>query len=139
MADNTITFEYNGATFTVAPATIGSNIRRDFLHYMLKDVFTQAGHTVTAVNSAHNALGELSQHEFDAVVTDHNMPEMSGEELIKRIRSSEPNIPIILVSGYLNQDLIQNLKNVNTEIFHKPLNVISLLRKTDEKLNMSGK
>lgn len=40
MADNTITFEYNGATFTVAPATIGSNIRRDFLHYMLKDVFT---------------------------------------------------------------------------------------------------
>jgi len=106
---------------------------------LLKDVFTQAGHTVTAVNSAHNALGELSQHEFDAVVTDHNMPEMSGEELIKRIRSSEPNIPIILVSGYLNQDLIQNLKNVNTEIFHKPLNVISLLRKTDERLNMSGK
>lgn len=39
MADNTITFEYNGATFTVAPATIGSNIRRDFIHFKLKEVF----------------------------------------------------------------------------------------------------
>lgn len=107
---------------------------------LLSDVFTQAGYEVTAVDNANKALEMFSDHKFDAVVTDHNMPEMTGEDLIKNIRDNEPDIPIILVSGYLNQDLIQNLKNVNTEIFHKPLNVISLLRKTEEKLSIaSGK
>ena len=107
---------------------------------LLSDVFTQAGYEVTAVNNANKALEVFSDKSFDAVVTDHNMPEMTGEDLIKNIRDNEPDIPIILVSGYLNQDLIQNLKNVNTEIFHKPLNVISLLRKTEEKLSIaSGK
>jgi len=104
---------------------------------LLTDVFSQAGYEVTSVNNPHSAIEVFSKDEFDAVVTDHNMPEMTGEDLIKEIRSSEPNIPIILVSGYLNQDLIQNLKNVNTEIFHKPLNVISLLRKTEEKLSVA--
>ena len=107
---------------------------------LLSDVFTQAGYEVTAVDNANRALETFSESKFDAVVTDHNMPEMTGEDLIKNIRDHEPDIPIILVSGYLNQDLIQNLKNVNTEIFHKPLNVISLLRKTEEKLSIaSGK
>ena len=106
---------------------------------LLSDVFKQAGYEVTAVNNATTALETFSEGEYDAVVTDHNMPEMTGEDLIKNIRQSEPNIPIILVSGYLNQDLIQNLKNVNTEIFHKPLNVISLLRKTEEKLSVASK
>ncbi|MCG8528198.1 MAG: response regulator [Opitutales bacterium] len=106
---------------------------------LLSDVFEQAGYEVTAVNNANNALEVFADQPFDAVVTDHNMPEMTGEELIQKIRGNEPDIPIILVSGYLNQDLIQNLKNINTEIFHKPLNVISLLRKTEEKLNTAGK
>jgi len=106
---------------------------------LLSDVFSQAGYDVTSVNNPHSAIEVFSKHEFDAVVTDHNMPEMTGEDLIKEIRSGEPDIPIILVSGYLNQDLIQNLKNVNTEIFHKPLNVISLLRKTEEKLSVAKK
>lgn len=105
---------------------------------LLSDVFSQAGYEVTAVNNAYKALETFSENAFDAVVTDHNMPEMTGEDLIKNIRESEPDIPIILVSGYLNQDLIQNLKNVNTEIFHKPLNVISLLRKTEEKLSIAS-
>ncbi len=106
---------------------------------LLTDVFSQAGYDVTAVNNPHQAITTFCEQPFDAVVTDHNMPEMTGEDLIKEIREHEPNIPVILVSGYLNQDLIQNLKNVNTEIFHKPLNVISLLRKTEEKLNVSAK
>jgi len=106
---------------------------------LLSDVFTQAGYDVTAVNNPHLAITTFSEKEFDAVVTDHNMPEMTGEDLIKNIREQEPNIPIILVSGYLNQDLIQNLKNVNAEIFHKPLNVISLLRKTEEKLSVTNR
>ncbi len=106
---------------------------------LLSDVFTQAGYEVTAVNNPNTAITTFSGEKFDAVVTDHNMPEMTGEDLIKNIRDIEPNIPVILVSGYLNQDLIQNLKNVNTEIFHKPLNVISLLRKTEEKLSVANR
>lgn len=110
----------------------------DDFRQLLGDVFKQSGYEVTTVNSAVEALEVFSEKPFDAVVTDHNMPEMTGEDLIKNLRDAEPNLPIILVSGYLNQDLIQNLKNVNTEIFHKPLNVISLLRKTEEKLSMAA-
>jgi len=40
-------------------------------------------------------------HRFDAVVTDFNMPSKSGVELAREVSAINPEIPIVLVSGYL--------------------------------------
>ncbi len=51
------------------------------------------------------ALRLLQQHYFDLVVTDYNMPNMDGKELIDQIRSSDiqPSIPVLMVTSEQNK------------------------------------
>lgn len=53
------------------------------------------------------ALNEFEQHseEYDAIVTDFNMPGLNGAELIARARQVKPQIASILLSSNTAQDL----------------------------------
>jgi CheY-like chemotaxis protein len=55
--------------------------------------------SVTTALSGRSGLEELAQHEFDAIVSDFQMPEMDGIELLKNVRRSYGNIPFILFTG----------------------------------------
>jgi CheY-like chemotaxis protein len=60
-----------------------------------------AGYRVTAENTALHALERIAAGErFAAVVTDHSMPGMSGEELALRLRLLAPQTPCLLVTGH---------------------------------------
>jgi len=48
--------------------------------------------------------------EFDAVITDESMPGASGSELIRKMRTPRPTLPILLVSGYLNAAVIERAR-----------------------------
>jgi CheY-like chemotaxis protein len=64
---------------------------------MLEDL----GHTAIEVMSGAKALEALTTNErIDLVITDHAMPGMTGAQLARRIRTSRPDLPIILASGY---------------------------------------
>jgi len=64
--------------------------------------------TVTLAHDAEQALMLSGQAEFDILITDINMPGMSGIELIEQIRSENPEFPIIVHSGS-RRDQIQAL------------------------------
>lgn len=57
------------------------------------------GHTVTDVDGGPAALEALGSAEFDVVVTDLSMPEMSGRELAAAIRQRHPGLPVLLLTG----------------------------------------
>ena len=40
----------------------------------------------------------------DLIVTDHLMPGMNGAELARRVRTQQPRLPILIVSGYADAD-----------------------------------
>jgi len=64
---------------------------------MLEDL----GHTVREANSGEEALNILAQGtKIDLVVTDQAMPRMTGVQLAEAILASQPNLPIILATGY---------------------------------------
>ncbi|HWE28854.1 MAG TPA: response regulator, partial [Polyangia bacterium] len=46
------------------------------------------------------ALGLVAAEEFDAVLTDLQMPGMSGLELCERIVAQRPDIPVVVVTGH---------------------------------------
>lgn len=56
--------------------------------------------TVTGVYTAKEALKRLDADEYDLVVTDINMPEINGLNLIEQIHNRGKNPDIIIVSGY---------------------------------------
>lgn len=74
----------------------------------------EAGHTVTSAYSGQEALKVLAYSEpFDVLVTDQGMPNMTGQQLIQRVRAQFPGMPVILATGYaetppgLAQDVIR--------------------------------
>lgn len=68
---------------------------------MLRDL----GHEVTEAGSARDALSRLADEtRFDVIVTDYMMPDIDGIELARRVRALRPDMPVLLVTGYMGID-----------------------------------
>jgi two-component system cell cycle response regulator CpdR len=52
------------------------------------------------MGTAEEALQAFGDQPFDIVITDVSLPAMSGLDLARKIRTIEPNVPIIVASGY---------------------------------------
>jgi CheY-like chemotaxis protein/two-component sensor histidine kinase len=67
----------------------------------------QAGYRVTAFESPLAALAALQARpdDFDLVVTDHNMPGMSGLDISRSLSALRPGLPVVVSSGYVSDAL----------------------------------
>ena len=65
-----------------------------------------AGYDVAAADHGVSAVSHLSRTIPDLIVTDLNMPHMSGVELISHVRSCHPSISIIAMSGDYQGDAV---------------------------------
>lgn len=67
---------------------------------------TRRGHHVVRCNGAQDALAavDLEEQPFDLVITDCNMPHMSGVELAQKLRAIAPALPVVLTSGDLTAE-----------------------------------
>jgi two-component system chemotaxis response regulator CheY len=75
---------------------------RQLISFALKD----AGYDVLAAENGNEALGRLSGTKVDMVITDLNMPEMDGIELIKKLRGMQDYkfVPIIMLTTESQED-----------------------------------
>jgi CheY-like chemotaxis protein len=64
------------------------------------EYLAELGHQATAVTDAELAVEQLSQRNFDAVLTDVSLPGMSGIDLARRLIKSYPHLPVVISSGY---------------------------------------
>ncbi|MEO5955044.1 MAG: response regulator [Nitrospiraceae bacterium] len=69
------------------------------MRLVLTEVLAQEGFTVVQVGDGVQALGEMQQRHFDAVVTDDHMPCLDGLDLIRQSQMAWPEVPVILFSG----------------------------------------
>jgi CheY-like chemotaxis protein len=67
---------------------------------LLADILTSAGHLVTAACSGTEADEIFKKDNFDLVLTDLEMPGMSGWEIARSIKTLAPNIMIALITGW---------------------------------------
>ena len=66
--------------------------------YTLSEVLAERGHRVVTASSGAEALGKLD--DADTVVTDLQMPGMTGLELIAAITARDPSLPVILLTAH---------------------------------------
>jgi len=79
---------------------------------------------MTFFDSPHAALAELLGSDFDAVVTDAQMPGMDGLQLIRRLRQAEQtrDVPIIVLTGSSDRDLKRRALDLGaTDLLNKPI------------------
>jgi CheY-like chemotaxis protein len=62
-------------------------------------ILNRAGYRITVVGDGDSAWEALSREKFDLLVTDNDMPNLSGVELVAKLRLNKVNLPIILASG----------------------------------------
>jgi len=67
-----------------------------------RTVLEELGHRIVTAANGSEALEQFTAHKFDLVVTDYKMPRMDGLELIGRLRTHTPTLPIIMISGYVD-------------------------------------
>lgn len=58
------------------------------------------GYEVDAANSGFEALEKLSSQKFQIVITDIKMPEMSGLELLNKIKERSPDTAVVMITAY---------------------------------------
>jgi len=61
--------------------------------------------TVETAKSAAQALEAIDQQEIDCIVSDHEMPAMTGLELLEEVRAQEPELPFILFTGKGSEEI----------------------------------
>ena len=63
---------------------------------------------------------------FEALITDLRMPGMSGDELIRAIRSTRPLVPVVLISGYVGDRSTTEDSGLADEVLIKPVRINAL-------------
>ncbi len=58
------------------------------------------GYATTVATSAEAALEELARQPFELVISDVRMPRMSGLQLLAAVKSRDPDIEVVLITGY---------------------------------------
>jgi CheY-like chemotaxis protein len=92
------------------------------------EILEMQGYRAVSAYNAADALAKFEQERFDLLVTDFRMDGMNGLELAKKIHAKDPQIPVIIVTGY---GPIEGGKDVNAclskdELFPNLLEKIKL-------------
>ncbi len=87
------------------------------------DIYTELlaslGYLVKSTTDPKHAIRLVQEHpdEYDLVITDHTMPDMSGFALSEKIHQIDPNLPIMLFSGTGNLPENKDLKKIGIRAF----------------------
>lgn len=102
----------------------------------LKRILEGESFDVETCSSGFHAIEIMQQHDFDLIITDLKMPGMSGIEVLKSVRTLQPDIPVILITGYASVDTaVEAMKNGAADYITKPFTPDLLLEKVRNALS----
>ena len=104
-------------------------------------VLNQAGYRTLEASDGQQALDMFTTHEPSVVmvVTDVVMPRMGGIELARRLRESQPSLPILFVTGYVEQGDKLLDSAAGAQVLLKPFSPEALLRAVSSSLQAAQK
>ncbi|MFC1490543.1 PAS domain S-box protein [Candidatus Latescibacterota bacterium] len=96
------------------------------------DYFTMDGHTVTAIQDGVQALSIFDPKQHDIVITDLNMPKISGLDIVSHIKKKSPKTTVILITGSpASMKKIKKENKLVNYVLPKPINFKELSRIID--------
>jgi len=96
----------------------------------LQRILSAEGYEVETVSNGRAALDRLEQVRFRLLVTDLKMPGMSGLEVLEEIRTCQPELPVVLITGYAAIDnAVEAMKNGATDYLAKPFSNEEIISK----------
>ncbi|UCD38223.1 MAG: PAS domain S-box protein [Fidelibacterota bacterium] len=92
------------------------------LPILLKEMLEPSNYLISIAESGESAWKRLEANaDIDLVITDLDMRNMGGKELVKKMREQVSDIPIIVTSGYFDPDESRELRELGvTQFLNKP-------------------
>ena len=106
---------------------------------LARSVLSGAGYRVLEAAGGRTAIETCAGEggRIDLIVTDMVMPEMSGDEMARRLLEVFPKIEFLFMSGYGDAVHRERWKRVGKWFLEKPFNAEQLLRKVQQVLKGS--
>lgn len=100
--------------------------------HVLAEAFGSEGHEVVIRYTGEDGLAYLTHERPDAVVLDIRLPKINGVAVLQQIRSTDPRLPVIIMTGLATPDEVAEIRRLGvTEIIEKP----EVLRRFSEALD----
>jgi DNA-binding response OmpR family regulator len=99
------------------------------MRFLVCHVLSHAGYEADQAENGAQAWRALQLKHYDLVITDQDMPELTGLQLVHRIRMAGFELPVILASGRATSDLLtDDWLGLTATILPKPFTLDELTR-----------
>ena len=109
----------------------------DGVRSVLERILERNGYRVITAATAREALELVADdglQRIDLLLSDVVMPEMSGVELSERLTERRPSLPVLFMSGYAEEEMIQRGHTMERVLLEKPFIAADLLKAIDQSL-----
>ena len=111
----------------------------DAVRRLMSAVLIGSGYHVDAAEDGALAWEALQAKPYDLLITDHNMPKITGVELVKNLRSARMALPVVMVTGTVPaHELAQNPSLQLAATLEKPFAVAELLDTVENVLRATN-
>jgi excisionase family DNA binding protein len=98
------------------------------IRVLFKEALRDSGHTVSSAQNASEGLELITSGDYDLVFLDLLMPGTDGAMIFKQIRSVKPDLPVTIITGYPDSDLMMSAMNSGPfSVMKKPFTVSDIL------------
>lgn len=99
-----------------------------FIRQLNTEVLLRSGYEVDVAEDGAAAWDTLQHNRYDLLITDNNMPKLSGVDLVKKLRDEDMTLPVIMATGALPvAELEQKPRLHLTALLLKPYTIEELL------------
>jgi len=102
---------------------------------LLNDAFRAEGHQVTEATTGADAIALLDKSEFDLMVCDLGLPELSGLHVARWVKEFRPELPVIIATGYAEMIAEEDYHKARIDdVIRKPYAVADVLARANAVL-----
>ncbi|MDA0745792.1 MAG: response regulator [bacterium] len=106
---------------------------------MLENMLSRVGYRVEIMPSPILGAGDALSGQYDLITLDLRMPEANGEELAELFQTQTLTTPVLVISGYLNNTIQQQLRQAGiTHMLSKPFKQAELVQAIEHAIADSG-
>ncbi len=107
---------------------------------LLYDFFSGQGWDISVAENGDKALEMTRSKKFDLVLTDIRMPEMDGLALTGYLRQADPDLPVMLMTGFPSVDTaVEALRKKVDDYIIKPFNINQLYKAVESRVKNDPK
>ena len=111
----------------------------ELIRLLFEETLGKLGYKVVIAKNGSEGLELIKQRDFDLLFLDLKMPGMDGAEIFRQVKTIKPNLPVVIITGYPNSDMMDRaLAHGPFGIMKKPFTNVDIITAANSFLQ-SGK